>query len=232
MRPTVAWAVDQVGGTVLATRLGAHSDPMVRRGWRGGEVSEDRTAPSSVPDRLIRVFVLEEEELDIGLVKVVDREPDLTVVGDPAGAPEAMRRLAERRSGVVLLDIRQPTPENLRAIEELRSANPEVQCLVLTSLVEETLSATISRTPAPTDHRTADPVDSRLTLLTPQERRLLDLVGHGLTNREIGEQMHLAEQTVKNYVSNMLKKLGMRRRAQVAAYAARLQERQSQNAAS
>ncbi len=60
----------------------------------------------------------------------------------------------------------------------------------------------------------ADP----LAGLTPQERRILDLIGEGLTNRQIGERMFLAEQTVKNYVSNLLAKLGMQRRTQAAVF--------------
>ena len=61
--------------------------------------------------------------------------------------------------------------------------------------------------------------------LTDQERRLLDLLAEGLTNRQIGERMYLAEKTVKNYVSNLLMKLGMHRRTEAAVYAARLADR-------
>ena len=64
-----------------------------------------------------------------------------------------------------------------------------------------------------------------LRMLTDQERRILDHIAEGLTNRQIGEQMYLAEKTVKNYVSNVLSKLGMSRRTEAAAYAARLSER-------
>jgi DNA-binding NarL/FixJ family response regulator len=64
----------------------------------------------------------------------------------------------------------------------------------------------------------ADP----LAGLTGQERRILELIGEGLTNRQIGEQMYLAEKTVKNYVSALFAKLGMERRTQAAAYAARV----------
>jgi DNA-binding NarL/FixJ family response regulator len=63
--------------------------------------------------------------------------------------------------------------------------------------------------------------DERLASLTPQERRILNLLADGLTNRQIGEQMFLAEKTVKNYVSNLLMKLGMSRRTEAAVYAAR-----------
>jgi DNA-binding NarL/FixJ family response regulator len=64
----------------------------------------------------------------------------------------------------------------------------------------------------------ADP----LAALTGQERQILELIGQGLTNRQIGEQMFLAEKTVKNYVSALFAKLGMERRTQAAAYAARV----------
>jgi DNA-binding NarL/FixJ family response regulator len=67
--------------------------------------------------------------------------------------------------------------------------------------------------------------DDELAGLTDQERRILELIADGLTNRQIGEQMFLAEKTVKNYVSNLLSKLGMSRRTEAAAYAARLSER-------
>ena len=67
--------------------------------------------------------------------------------------------------------------------------------------------------------RRSDP----LAALTGQERKILELIGEGLTNRQIGERMYLAEKTVKNYVSNLLAKLGMERRTQAAVFAARLE---------
>jgi two-component system response regulator DevR len=67
-----------------------------------------------------------------------------------------------------------------------------------------------------------------LTKLTPQERRILDLVADGQTNRQIAATLFLAEKTVKNYVSNLLAKLGMERRTQAASYATRINERSAQ----
>jgi DNA-binding NarL/FixJ family response regulator len=64
----------------------------------------------------------------------------------------------------------------------------------------------------------ADP----LAGLTPQERKILELIGEGLTNRQIGERMYLAEKTVKNYVSALFAKLGVERRTQAAVYASRV----------
>ena len=71
--------------------------------------------------------------------------------------------------------------------------------------------------------RAAPEQDERLARLTPQERRILVLIADGLTNRQIGAEMHLAEKTVKNYVSNLLAKLGMARRTQAAVFVARLE---------
>jgi len=66
--------------------------------------------------------------------------------------------------------------------------------------------------------------DERLARLTGQERRILMLIADGLTNRQIAQEIHLAEKTVKNYVSNLLAKLGMERRTQAAVFAARLDD--------
>ncbi len=63
--------------------------------------------------------------------------------------------------------------------------------------------------------------------LTAQERRVLEAIGEGLTNRQIAARLHLAEKTVKNYVSNLLSKLGMEHRTQAALYAARRRDRLS-----
>ena len=63
--------------------------------------------------------------------------------------------------------------------------------------------------------------DERLARLSPQEERILALVADGKTNREIGDELHLAEKTVKNYVSSILSKLEVARRAEAAAYLAR-----------
>jgi DNA-binding NarL/FixJ family response regulator len=72
--------------------------------------------------------------------------------------------------------------------------------------------------------RDGPPQDPRLLTLTEQERRILDRIAQGMTNRQIAEDMHLAEKTVKNYVSSLLAKLGMQRRTQAAVFAAKLHD--------
>ena len=67
------------------------------------------------------------------------------------------------------------------------------------------------------------PIDERLHSLTPQERRILHFIADGMTNRQIAGEMFLAEKTIKNYVSNLLAKLGMHRRTEAAVFATKLE---------
>jgi len=71
--------------------------------------------------------------------------------------------------------------------------------------------------------RSHDEEDPRLARLTPQERRILHLIADGKTNRQIAREMHLAEKTIKNYVSNLLTKLGFERRTEAAVFATKLE---------
>jgi two-component system, NarL family, response regulator DevR len=71
--------------------------------------------------------------------------------------------------------------------------------------------------------------ESRMANLTPQERKVLELIAQGRSNRQIAQETFLAEGTIKNYVSRLLSKLGMQRRTEAAVYAAVLAERQTAN---
>ena len=213
----------------------------------------------------IRVFLLDDHELvRRGVRDLLWSHDDLTVVGEAATAEEALRQIPQLRPDVAVLDVRLgEDPSAMNGIEvcrEIRSAHPEVACIMLTSFADDealltsimagaagyvlkeirgtdlvdsvrrvasgeslldpaTSARVLERLKAPS--KTEDP----LAVLTPQERRILDLIAEGRTNRQIGEAMFLAEKTVKNYVSNLLVKLGMERRTQAAAFAARLEER-------
>jgi two-component system, NarL family, response regulator DevR len=72
-----------------------------------------------------------------------------------------------------------------------------------------------------------EPQDPRFASLSPQERRILELIADGLTNRQIGAEMFLAEKTVKNYVSSLLHKLGMSRRTEAAVFATEMRQREN-----
>ena len=90
------------------------------------------------------------------------------------------------------------------------------------SLLDPTVTAKVLE-------RLRTPAADELQALTDQERKILGFIAEGLTNRQIGEGMYLAEKTVKNYVSSILAKLGMNRRTEAAAFAARLEERRHRN---
>ncbi|MBL1116317.1 response regulator transcription factor [Streptomyces sp. 110] len=119
-------------------------------------------------------------------------------------------------SGYVLKDIR--GDELLAAVRDV-AAGRSLLDPVATARVLERLRG-----------QTAAQPDDQLAALTEQERRILLLIGEGLTNRGIGERLHLAEKTIKNYVSSLLSKLGMERRSQAAAYVARMQATQATQA--
>jgi len=208
-----------------------------------------------------RVFLLDDHEIvRRGLRELLEQEPDMEIVGDAGTAEEALSRIPPTQPDVALLDVRLPDGDGIEVCREIRSAHPEIRCLMLTSFADdEALFSAImagasgyllkqvkgndlidairrvgkgeslldpSMTARVLDRirAGADQADE-LAGLTEQERRVLDLIAEGLTNRQIGERMFLAEKTVKNYVSNLLAKLGMSRRSEAAAFAARLEER-------
>jgi DNA-binding NarL/FixJ family response regulator len=203
---------------------------------------------------VIRVFLLDDHEIvRRGVRELLEAEDDLEVVGEAGTAAEALARVPAAKPDVAVLDVRLPDGDGVSVCRELRSQDPMLKCLMLTSFADDealfdaimagaagyvlkqirgndlvgavrtvaaggslldprAAAAVMERMRAP---KAADP----LAALTDQERRILDLIGEGLTNREIGERMFLAEKTVKNYVSNLLSKLGLQRRTQVAVLA-------------
>ncbi|MEU2208336.1 response regulator [Streptomyces hygroscopicus] len=113
-------------------------------------------------------------------------------------------------SGYVLKDIR--GGELLAAVRDVAAGRSLLDPVATARVLERLRGQAAVKQP-----------DDRLAALTEQERRILLLIGEGLTNRVIGERLHLAEKTIKNYVSSLLSKLGMERRSQAAAYVARMQ---------
>jgi len=208
-----------------------------------------------------RIFLLDDHEVvRAGLRSLLDAEEDFEVVGEAGTAAEALQRIPPLRPQLAVLDVRLPDGNGVEVCREIRSRNPEIACVMLTSYADdEALFLAImagaagyvlkqvggtdlldkfrmaasgqslldpSLTQRVLDRIHAGPQqDARLSSLTAQERRILDLIAEGRTNRQIAEAMYLAEKTVKNYVSNLLAKLGMERRTQAATFAARLDER-------
>jgi len=208
----------------------------------------------------IRVFLLDDHEVvRRGVRELLEAEDDIEVVGEAETGEQALGRIPPTHPDVALLDVRLPDRDGVEVCREIRSAHPEIACLMLTSfsdddaLVQAILAGAagyllkqirgndivdaVRRAargeslldPAVTKRvldrlRTPPEEDERLARLTGQERRILMLIADGLTNRQIAEEIHLAEKTVKNYVSNLLAKLGMERRTQAAVFAARLDD--------
>ena len=204
----------------------------------------------------IRVFLLDDHEIvRRGLRELLETTDDIQVVGESGSAKEAARRIPPLRPDVAVFDVRLPDGSGIDTCREVRSVDPDIKGLILTSYDDEQALVTavlagasafvlkdvrgsglvgaIRRVAAGENlldtekvhellqtwrvHGTADP---RLTSLTPQERRILQHIAAGLTNRQIGEDMTLSEKTVKNYVTAVLAKLGMERRTQAAVFAA------------
>ena len=204
----------------------------------------------------IRVFLLDDHEVvRRGLRELLEVEDDLEVVGESGSAQEATRRIPALRPDVMVLDARLPDGSGIDVCRDVRSVDPSIAGLVLTSYDDEAaltaavaagaagyvlkdihggdLVASLRRVAAGESLLDPEmvqrlrrmwgheqPEDPRLATLTPQERRILECIGEGLTNRQIGERLSLAEKTVKNYVTSVLAKLGMERRTQAAVYVA------------
>ncbi len=209
-------------------------------------------------DPLIRVYLLDDHEVvRQGLRALLEGAGDIEVVGESGSAIDATNRIPALRPDVAVLDGRLPDGSGIEVCREVRSVDPSIQALILTSYDDdEALFAAIMAGAAGyvlkeitgTDlvgavrhvaagHSLIDPVLTarvldrvrspsqgapELAALTEQELKLLGHIAEGLTNRQIGEQMFLAEKTVKNYVSNILSKLGLERRTQAAVMASKL----------
>ncbi len=209
----------------------------------------------------IRVFLLDDHEVvRRGLRDLLESEGDVEIVGESGTAAEATARIPALRPDVAVLDARLPDGSGIDVCRDVRSVDPSIKALILTSYDDdEALFAAIlagaagyllkqvggndlldavrrvaggqslidpSLTARVLDRLRNGPAEHQeLATLTEQERKILMLIADGLTNRQIGEELFLAEKTVKNYVSNLLSKLGMHRRTEAAAYAARLTER-------
>lgn len=124
-------------------------------------------------------------------------------------------------SGYVLKQVR-----GIDLVDSVRKAAAGARLFDPADVARVTASAASAASVAGGAHGPSDTDDDqRIDRLTSQERRILDLMAEGLTNRQIGEQLYLAEKTVKNYVSNLLAKMGFARRTEAAVYAARFVDR-------
>jgi DNA-binding NarL/FixJ family response regulator len=212
-------------------------------------------SPAESDASTIRVFLLDDHELvRRGIRELLESEGDIVVVGESGSAQEASRRIPALRPDVAILDGRLPDGSGIGVCRDIRSVDPTIKALILTSYddddalfaaimggasgyilkqvrgndfvdtVRRVAAGQSTLDPAMTAQvlervRNGPPKDKELEGLTAQEQRILELIGEGMTNRQIAETMFLAEKTVKNYVSSMLAKLGLNSRTQAAIFA-------------
>lgn len=220
------------------------------------ETTRSPTQGTSELEQAIRVFILDDHELvRRGLQDLLEGH-GFSVIGSSGSAAEATRRIPALRPQVAILDARLPDGTGIEVCRDVRSVDPTLKCLILTSYDDQQairgavlagaagyvlkeiggtdLITAIKRAAAGESLFNVElkerivqgltepvPEDPRVAALTDQERRVLALIGQGMTNRQIGAALFLAEKTVKNYVSSMLAKLGFERRTQAAIYITR-----------
>jgi len=209
------------------------------------------------------VFLVDDHEIvRRGVADLLETDPDLEVIGEAGTVAEALVTIPRAKPDVAVLDVRLPDGNGVELCRDLRSAMPELRCLMLTSYTDDDAlmgaimagaAGFVGKQIVGTDllnavrtvagggslldarasaalmdrlrrqHEVGDPLHD----LTDQERAVFNLIGEGLTNRQIGERLFLAEKTVKNYVSHVLAKLSMQRRTQAAVLSAQIREHKS-----
>jgi len=201
----------------------------------------------------VRVFLVDDHELvRQGVARIVDAQPDLEVVGEADTVARAITRIDATRPDIAVLDVRLPDGSGVDLCRTVRSAHPDLPCLMLTAYddddamraavlagasgyvlkdirgnnlvdaIRRAASGAILFSPDAAQRvRTAVAPGTPDPGLTPREQEILDLIVEGLTNRQIGDRLHIAEKTVKNNVTVLLDKLHLERRTQAAVYGAR-----------
>jgi DNA-binding NarL/FixJ family response regulator len=192
----------------------------------------------------ITVMVLDDHEVvRRGICDIIDRADGFAVVAEAANVAQGVRRAIAVRPQVILSDLRLPDGTGLDVIAQVRVSLPETRVVVLTSYDDDEARAAaraagadvfLAKTAGSAEvlqavrdaasgrehgQHIAVHEDDTVARLTPMERRVLELVGEGLANKEIADQLGIAEKTVKNHVTSVLAKMGLQRRTQVVAWA-------------
>lgn len=190
----------------------------------------------------IRVMLVDDHEVvRRGIVTAIDSSAALTVVGEASSVVEATRRLPAIRPDVLVVDLQLPDGTGIDVMRAARELDPEQDMLVLTSFDDDAArresraagaAGLILKSARSKDIVSAiEMVHGGGTVwandggedepeLSESDRRIVELIGDGHSNREIAEQIGIAEKTVKNRVTVILQTLGMQRRTQVAAMVA------------
>lgn len=198
----------------------------------------------------IDVMIVDDHEVvRRGIAEVIDRTDGFRVVAEAGSVAEAVRRATLVRPSILLVDLRLPDGTGIDILEKVATAVPESRAIVLTSFDDDDALAAALRAGAKAfllktvrgaeitdviaavaagrtllDERTVTRRraghENPAADLTPSERKVLELIGDGMSNREIAERLGVAEKTVKNHITALLSKMGLQRRTQVAAWVA------------
>ena len=198
-----------------------------------------------------------------GTRQLLERQPDLRVVGEAADGEEAVRLAKELKPHVVVMDVRMPKMSGVEATRRIKQEVPEVSVLVLTAhdddeyvfaLLQAGANGYLLKTAEMEElvkairavaagQSALDPVVTGKVVaqfasgrslpdvlanvkdeyegLTEREMEILRLVGNGLTNKDIGQQLYISDRTVQAHLSNIFSKLGVGSRTEAVMYAVR-----------
>ncbi len=210
-------------------------------------VSESKVG---TPENPLRVMIVDDHEIvRRGIAEIIDREADLEVVAEAGTVEDGLRRANLVKPDVILVDLQLPDGTGVDIMSQLTESAPDVRSVVLTSFDDDNaLSESVAagarafilktvRSGEITDvvravaagrilldertvTRRRGEADDPTASLTPTERKVIGLIGDGMSNREIGASLGIAEKTVKNHITSLLAKMGLQRRTQVAAWVA------------
>jgi DNA-binding NarL/FixJ family response regulator len=178
-----------------------------------------------------------------GICDILDRADGISVVAEAGSVAQGIRRADAVKPQVIVSDLRLPDGTGLEVVAHVRKSLPETRIVVLTSYDDDEAKAAarsagadvfLAKTASSAQmlqavrdaasgrehgQHIAVHEDDTVAMLTPTERRVTELVGAGHSNREIAENLGIAEKTVKNHVTSVLAKMGLQRRTQVVAWA-------------
>ena len=197
-----------------------------------------------------RIMIVDDHEVvRLGMRAAFEAEPDLIVVGEASNGAEALAKISVLDPQVILMDVRMEKMNGIEACREIKSRNPDLQILMITSYTDDDamissilagasgyLLKHVSRADLLRSIRQVasgrsliDPNTARQAMehlthlpgseLTEREREVLTLVARGYTNKQIADTLFVTEKTARNHVSHILDKLGLSRRSEAAAFA-------------
>jgi two-component system, NarL family, response regulator DevR len=197
-----------------------------------------------------RIMIVDDHEVvRLGMRAAFEAEPDLTVVGEASNGAEALAKIPVLDPQIILMDVRMEKMSGIEACREIKSRNPEIQILMITSYTDDDamissilagasgyLLKHVSRADllrsirqVAAGYSLIDPDTARQAMehltqlpgseLTEREREVLTLVSRGYTNKQIADTLFVTEKTARNHVSHILDKLGLSRRSEAAAFA-------------